>query len=331
MITKAALASTAAALLMSAATGPARGAVVTASLTTVTSAPVPVILSAPSFAVPSFALAAPLQSTLAAAPNPAGFPLIESVVPALAEADVKKPDARRAFTPVLQRLSAAGVDTPAKIAATPVEALHLAVLQANNDVQDRLKELSRRIFDGSGGFSAVSQDLGELRDIKAHGSPYLNNSGYNAMMDMALEEGPKNVVKLRKARSDGGRRRLSGALGLSLDPNLDEAAKENLSASLARARPLHAERIVLLNLRGERGGMIRLDIPPDASSRDRIRMLVGRPGRMVEIPILSYDTYNGGSRTVVVTALGTLIVGDETGPRWNEESLVATKPGREIR
>lgn len=305
--------------------GTARGAVVTGPLARMTGAPAPVVLSAPSFAVPSFALAAPLQSALIAAGTPriSGLDMSESLH-ALLAADVKKPDARRAFTPVLQRLAAGGADTAAKIRATAPDALHLAVLQANNDVQGRQRELGRRIFDGSGGFSAVSRDLGELRDIKAHGSPYLNNSGFNTVMDMALEEGPKNVVKLRLARKDGARRRLSETLGLTLDPKLGEDAKERISTSLKSARPLHAERIVLHNLRGERGGMIRIDLPPDAVSQDQVRMLIGRPGRMVAVPILSYDTYNGGSRTVVVTEYGTLTVGDEGGPRWIDESLVET-------
>lgn len=314
------------ALLIAALHGTARGAVVTASLAHVPGAPAPIILAASSFAVPSLALAAPLQTALMTAGTPrfSGLDASEPVQ-ALVAADLKKPDARRAFTPVLQRLAAGGADTPAKIAATAPDALHMAVLQANGDVQGRLRELSRRIFDGSGGFSAVSRDLGELRDIKAYGSPYLNNSGFNTVMAMALEEGPKNVIKLRHARKDGVRRRLSETLGLTLDPKLGEDAKEKIAASLAHARPLHAERIVLHNLRGERGGVIRLDMPPGAASKDQVRMLIGRPGRMVPVPILSYDTYNGGSRTVVVTEYGTLTVGDETGPRWNDESLVATK------
>lgn len=328
MITKAHLA---AALLLSASAGPARAAVLTTALT-VEAAPTPMLAApafdAPSFAVPSLTLAAPLQAALAAAPNPSGFPLIERVVPALAEADVRNPDARRAFTPVLARLSAAGADTPAKIRAMPIEALHEAVLMANNDVTGRLRDLSRRVFDGSGGFSAVSQNLGELRDLKAYGSPYLHNSGYNAVMNMALEEGPKLVVKLRAARKNGDSRRLSGALGLTLDPKLDDAAKDRLEKALAEAPPYHSERLVLHRLRGERGGVILVDAPQDAVSRDQFRVLLGRPGRMVEAKILSYDTYAGGSRTFVVTEYGTLTVGDETGPRWNEESVVAAQPGR---
>lgn len=314
-----------AALLILALHGTARGAVVTASLARMAGAPAPVVLAPPSFAVPSLALAAPLQTALlsAGAPRFSGLDASEAVQ-ALVAADLKKPDARRAFTPVLQRLAAGGADTPAKIAATAPEALHMAVLQANNDVQGRLRELGRRIFDGGGGFSAVSKDLGELRDIKAYGSPYLNNSGFNAAMDIALEEGPKNVVKLRRAGKDGVRRRLNETLGLTLDPKLGDEAKEKIAAALAHARPLHAERIVLHNLRGERGGMIRIDLPPGAASKDQARMLIGRPGRMVPVPILAYDTYNGGSRTVVVTEYGTLTVGDEAGPRWNDEALVAT-------
>lgn len=311
------------------ASGQAAGAaVITTALAREASAPAPTFaapaVAPPSFTVPSLALAAPLRSALATSVSPVYYGEAAVVVPALAALDVRDPDARRAFTPVLDRLAAAGADTPAKIAATPAQELHLAVQQANADVQGRLRELGRRVFDGSGGFSAVSQDLGELRDLKAYGSPYLHNDGYNAALDLALETGPKNVVKLRASRKNGGTRRLSGALGLTVDPKLDAGTQEKIAAALDQASPLHAERRVLHRLRGPRGGTILVDMPYDAVAKDQIRMLIGRPGRMIEVPIRTYDTYGGGARTVIVTELGTLTIGEpgeEADGRWNDERL----------